>query len=82
MQSAMFADCVHAEAHQVKKRDWEAADYYSSDEDIYLDRTGSIELKRKQRMKRLKKEENSKGETYDSLVSTFFLFMLIFLTNS
>ncbi|XP_058792252.1 kanadaptin-like [Phymastichus coffea] len=31
-------------------RNWEAADYYDSDEDNYLDRTGAIEKKRQKRM--------------------------------
>eukprot|EP00794_Sanderia_malayensis_P020608 gene20608-22641_t len=43
-------------------------DYYDSDEDSFLDRTGSVESKRKKRLKRAGKGEEEKVETYDSLV--------------
>jgi len=49
-------------------RNWENEDYYSSDEDLYLDRTGTIEKKRHRRMKIAGKAED-KVETYESLVS-------------
>ena len=50
------------------EKDWEANDYYDSDEDNFLDRTGEIEKKRKNRMAQLGKLE-SVVETYDTLVS-------------
>ncbi|KAM3171556.1 hypothetical protein ACTXT7_016383 [Hymenolepis weldensis] len=36
-----------------EKAYWEENDYYSSDEDTFLDRTGQIEVRRRQRMRRL-----------------------------
>lgn len=60
-----------AEARKRKTRNWEAEDYYDSDEDNFLDRTGSIERKREQRM-RLAGKLEEKVETYDSLVSKAF----------
>jgi protein phosphatase 1D len=41
-------------------------DYYSSDEDTFLDRTGAVERKRQAR---LKGKLSDTVETYDSLVS-------------
>ncbi|CAL7952578.1 unnamed protein product [Xylocopa violacea] len=55
------------EARKRKTRNWEAEDYYDSDEDNFLDRTGSIERKRAQRM-RLAGKLEEKVETYDSLL--------------
>lgn len=37
-------------AKRKKEKDWQSADYYDSDEDTYLDRTGDIERKRIKRM--------------------------------
>ncbi|XP_053971465.1 kanadaptin [Hylaeus volcanicus] len=55
------------EARKRKTRNWEAEDFYDSDEDNFLDRTGSIEKKREQRM-RLAGKLEEKVETYDSLL--------------
>ncbi|XP_043519308.1 kanadaptin isoform X1 [Frieseomelitta varia] len=55
------------EARKRKTRNWEAEDYYDSDEDNFLDRTGSVERKREQRM-RLAGKLEEKTETYDSLL--------------
>lgn len=55
------------EAKKRKTRNWEAEDYYDSDEDNFLDRTGSVEKKREQRMRLAGKLED-KAETYDSLL--------------
>jgi len=61
---------VLRQSHQVslkrKMKDWEDKDYYSSDEDTYLDRTGSVEKKRNIRMTKAGKIE-TKTETYESL---------------
>ncbi|XP_076277920.1 kanadaptin [Lasioglossum baleicum] len=57
----------HHEARKRKTRNWEAEDYYDSDEDNFLDRTGSIERKREQRMRMAGKLEE-KVETYNSLL--------------
>ncbi|XP_041668926.1 kanadaptin isoform X2 [Cheilinus undulatus] len=51
-----------------KKKNWEDEDYYDSDDDTFLDRTGTVERKRQERMKKAGKIEE-RPETYDSLVA-------------
>ncbi|KAK0167609.1 hypothetical protein PV327_004983 [Microctonus hyperodae] len=55
------------EGRKRKLRNWEEEDYYDSDEDNFLDRTGTVERKREQRMKNAGKLEE-KAETYTSLI--------------
>ncbi|KAJ8401216.1 hypothetical protein AAFF_G00387980 [Aldrovandia affinis] len=50
-----------------KKKNWEEEDFYDSDDDTFLDRTGVVEKKRTERMKRAGKIEE-RPDTYDSLV--------------
>lgn len=51
-----------------KKKNWEDEDYYDSDDDTFLDRTGTVERKRQERMKKAGKIEE-KPDTYESLVN-------------
>ncbi|KAE8600262.1 hypothetical protein XENTR_v10013158 [Xenopus tropicalis] len=56
-----------AVARKRKAKNWEDEDFYDSDDDTFLDRTGLVEKKRLNRMKKAGKIED-KPETYDSLV--------------
>ncbi|KAJ7991032.1 hypothetical protein DPEC_G00293030 [Dallia pectoralis] len=51
-----------------KKKNWEDEDFYDSDDDNFLDRTGVVEKKRQERMKRAGKIQQ-RPETYESLVA-------------
>ncbi|XP_077477516.1 kanadaptin [Stigmatopora argus] len=51
-----------------KKKDWEEQDYYDSDDDTFLDRTGTVEKKRKERMKRAGKMRE-RPDTHQSLLA-------------
>ncbi|XP_054652361.1 kanadaptin isoform X2 [Dunckerocampus dactyliophorus] len=51
-----------------KKKNWEDEDYYDSDDDTFLDRTGTVEKKRQERMKKAGKIE-ARPETYESLIA-------------
>uniref|UniRef100_T1IWV6 FHA domain-containing protein n=1 Tax=Strigamia maritima TaxID=126957 RepID=T1IWV6_STRMM len=54
------------ESRKRKLKNWEDNDYYDSDEDTFLDRTGTIEKKRQQRIQKAGKDKFV-VETYDSL---------------
>ncbi|XP_050687166.1 kanadaptin-like isoform X1 [Eriocheir sinensis] len=60
------------ESHQQRKRDWAENDYYDSDEDDFLDRTGDIQRRRLKRMKASGSAGQEGGaETYDSLIKKY-----------
>lgn len=65
----LLRQAVH-ESKKKKARNWEEQDFYDSDEDNFLDRTGTVEKKREQRMKNAGKF-NSKAETYNSLTEKY-----------
>jgi len=66
------------ESRKKKTRNWEEEDYYDSDEDNFLDRTGTIERKREQRMKQAGKLEE-KIETYNTLVHIYiYIYIILF----
>lgn len=66
-------------AKRKMEKDWESNDYYDSDDDTYLDRTGEVEKKRIQRMAKLGKLDdnaskslagsNRKVLTFDIIIS-------------
>uniref|UniRef100_A0A8C2XJE8 Solute carrier family 4 member 1 adaptor protein n=1 Tax=Cyclopterus lumpus TaxID=8103 RepID=A0A8C2XJE8_CYCLU len=51
-----------------KQKNWEDEDYYDSDDDTFLDRTGTVERKRTERMKKAGKVDE-RPKTYESLVA-------------
>lgn len=53
------------ESRKRKAKNWEENDYYDSDDDTFLDRTGTVEKKREMRMQA---KAPPKVETYESLV--------------
>ncbi|XP_066251249.1 kanadaptin [Euwallacea similis] len=63
-RAGVLRQAMH-ESKKRKTRDWEENDYYDSDEDTFLDRTGTIEKKRE---KRMKVKQPEKVETFESLV--------------
>lgn len=55
------------ESRKRKEKNWEEEDFYDSDEDNFLDRTGDIDAKRKKRMKKFGKSAET-VDTYETLV--------------
>ena len=60
------------ESRRKRTRDWEADDFYDSDDDNYLDRTGTVEKKRLARMKKAGKIKDE-ALNYDTLVCVFVI---------
>lgn len=54
-----------------KAKNWEDEDFYDSDDDTFLDRTGLVEKKRLNRMKKAGKIDE-KPETFESLASFIY----------
>ncbi|GAB6031709.1 hypothetical protein CHUAL_009458 [Chamberlinius hualienensis] len=59
-----------AKSRRTTKKKWEDDDYYDSEEDTFLDRTGTIERKRMQRIRKSGKADDV-VETYDSLLEKY-----------
>lgn len=59
---------VFLESRKRKEKNWEAEDFYDSDDDNFLDRTGDVDAKRKKRMKKFGKAPET-VDTYETLVN-------------
>ena len=66
--------CIESRAR--KSKNWEEADFYDSDDDTFLDRTGDVERKRQKRISRVKPVER-KTENFESLVSSLFILRVL-----
>jgi len=60
------------ESRARKSKNWEDADFYDSDDDTFLDRTGDIEKKRQKRILRVKPVKRE-TENFETLVSVVLL---------
>ena len=67
-KSSRVLSVSSAESRQRKQKNWADNDFYDSDDDTYLDRTGDVERKRDTRMKKFGKDAQ-KALTYDAIVS-------------
>lgn len=63
----MYDFFFFVESRKRKEKNWEEEDFYDSDEDNFLDRTGDIDAKRKKRMKKFGKAAET-VDTYETLV--------------
>jgi len=66
----MLRNAMHESERSKKAKRLAENDFYDSDEDSFLDRTGAVELKRKKRMKKAGKGTEDPVETYDSLMES------------
>ena len=67
-KKAIHSCLLRSEGRQRKRKNWAENDFYDSDDDTFLDRTGDVERKRNNRIKRLAKDAQ-KAMTYDEIVS-------------
>lgn len=63
--------CLPLVSRKRKAKNWEDEDFYDSDDDTFLDRTGLVEKKRLNRMKKAGKIDE-KPETFESLASFIY----------
>ena len=67
--SELILTCIFvSESRKRKPKDWADNDYYDSDDDTFLDRTGDIEKKREKRIKKANVKKET-ALTYNELVS-------------
>lgn len=66
-RQGLLRQTQHEVRKQKRMKDLEENDFYDSDDDEFLDRTGSIERKRQLRMKMAGKTEKKEVETFDTL---------------
>jgi len=57
----------HEDINQLRVKRLKEDEFYAEDEDSYFDRTGTLETKRKKRMKMLNVETDEKSETFETL---------------
>lgn len=63
------------ESKKRKTKNWEDNDYYDSDDDTFLDRTGTVEKKRQLRMEQAGIKTNKEVHTYKTLVNNKLYFL-------
>lgn len=66
-EATSYKFCFFTVSRKRKKKNWEDEDFYDSDDDTFLDRTGAVEKKRTERMKKAGKIQE-RPDTYESLV--------------
>ena len=66
-QHGLLRETKHESIHKKRKRVLEENDFYDEDDDLYLDRTGDVERKRKERIDRLT-QNKTKALSYEELM--------------